>query len=162
MEQEPQKDKKRPVGVLLLGGINLFVFGILLFLIFISAYFNITSKDLAAVTDILKRQNIETAVTLAQFKSASIIQSIISIFFIVSGWGILLRKEWARKATVYFSFGWVLTVFLIFISHPSYISYLFLQVVYPGILVLYFTHKSIIEYFSTGNVLVEKRGGQSQ
>ena len=150
-KQEVQKEEKRPLGVLFLGSTNLFVFGILFLLISLSACFNITPKDLTAITDTLKQQNIETTITLAQFKAASITQSIISIFFIISGWGLLSKRDRIRKITVYFSFGWTAVIFLVFILHPSYINYLFLQVVYPGILILYLTHKNVIRYFSNNS-----------
>ncbi len=150
-KQELQKEEKRPLGVVFLGSVNLFVFGILFLLVSLSAYFNITPEDLTAVTDTLKQQNIETTITLAQFKAASIIQSAVSVFFIISGWGLLSKKDRIRKITVYFSFGWTAVIFLVFILHPSYIDYLFLQVVYPGILILYLTHKNVIRYFSNSS-----------
>jgi len=157
MKQEEQKEEKRPLGVLILGGINLFIFGILFLLISLSAYFNITPKDLGDITSTLKKQNIDATITLSQFKSASITQAIVSLFFILSGWGLLLRKDWVRKITVYCAIGWTAIIFLVFILHPSYINYLFLQVIYPGILILYFTHKNVIKYFSSNKEPLSKK-----
>ena len=157
MKQEEQKEEKRPLGVLILGGINLFIFGILFLLISLSVYFNITPKDLGDITGALKKQNIDVTITLSQFKSASITQAVVSLFFILSGWGLLLRKDWVRKITVYCAIGWTAIIFLVFILHPSYINYLFLQVIYPGILILYFTHKNVIKYFSNNKEPLSKK-----
>jgi len=135
------------LGVRILGMLNFFVFGLLFLLIFLSTYFNTTAVDLSKMAALLKQNGISVILTLSQLKIASIFQSIIATGFIVSGAGLLLKEEWARKWTLIFAFFLVALALIAFAAHPSFIRYLFLQILYPGILIMYFTHKNVVAYF---------------
>ena len=138
-------------GVRILGGINCFVFGVLSLISLLSLYFNITQADLNKLMVLLKQNGVAVTITLDQIKTVSVLYGFIAIGFMLSGWGLLQKKEWARKFTVYFAIGWAGLIFIISITHPAFIRYLFLKMIYPAILILYFTHKNVIQYFKEGN-----------
>jgi len=119
----------------------------LLFLIIsIGAYFKITPQDLDKMIELLKDRSLPQ-ITYQQFKVACLSRLIISIVFLISGWGLLLEKEWARKLTIYFSFFWIILIFIGSFLNPTLIKHLFLQIIYLGILIIYLTNKRVENYF---------------
>jgi CBS domain containing-hemolysin-like protein len=139
---------KKPWGILILGGINFFILGILFFLVSFIAYTKFSPQDLEKLfnkADFPARVNSE--LTPAPLKVALLSQMAISLIFIVSGLGVLLRKEWARKTTIYFSFSLVLLTFLSVLFYPALIKQLILQIAYLGTLIFYFTNKKVEEHF---------------
>ena len=111
---------KKPLGVLILGGINFFVFGIASVIFFFFVYQNIpsptnhtmledSSQGIFSSTshrlfEDAKRFFPEGDLSQSHFKTAVILQIAIALFFSISGLGLLLRKEKARRLSLYFSF----------------------------------------------------------
>jgi hypothetical protein len=75
-------------------------------------------------------------------------QAGIAIFYIVTAVGVLLRKEWARKATVYFSFATAVFMLLGVIARPTAIVQIMGQALYPGAMIYYFTGKNVVGWFA--------------
>lgn len=155
--------EKLPLGVVILGGFNLFVLGIASFIFF---FFLHQSLSAPSANNLFEGVGQEKAVSFAdaffediknyfpekeleekQIKTALIMQMAIALIFFASGLGILLRKEKARKLTLYFSFFMVILALLSVVFNPSTISQAILQIIYPGILIIYFTSKKIEKYF---------------
>jgi len=140
------KIKKIPTGILVLGGINLFIFGLL----FLSVSF-FTYQELSARGDFLLSEiekyipNVE--IESQQLKVVVLAQMAIALIFCTSGAGIFCRKEWARRLTIYFSFFLVIMALFSVLVAPSLAAQAILQVVYPGILIFYFTNKRVEKYF---------------
>ncbi|MFO8052504.1 MAG: hypothetical protein R6U54_00900, partial [Candidatus Omnitrophota bacterium] len=92
------KQQKNPKGVLVLG-ILIIIFGVL-------SLVNYFALDYDHYTDSLKRigqDEITSQVNQSQMKMANNISLILSVFLLLSGLGILYRKEMARKVMVWFS-----------------------------------------------------------
>ncbi len=85
--------------------------------------------------------------TPEQFKSVILSQIFLAGIFLVSGWGILNRKEWGRRLTLYFSFFMVILAAVSVLFRSSLINSALLQIIYPGILILYFTNKDVEKLF---------------
>ncbi|MBD3263506.1 MAG: hypothetical protein GF375_00200 [Candidatus Omnitrophica bacterium] len=142
-------NNQRPLGVTILGGFNLFILGGLSLLALGYVYFNFSSLTEGNFLNEFKQhfpQNVE--IDARQLRSAIALQMLVSAVFLVSGAGLLLRKEWARKLTLYFSFFIAVLTFISVVATPALISRAFLQIIYPGILIIYFTNNKIENYFS--------------
>jgi hypothetical protein len=138
----------KPRGILILGGLNCFLFGLLFLFMSVSAYLKTTPQDLDKITALLKEKSILVQITYQQFKYAIIVYGCLSFIFFISGLGILFKKEWARKLTVYFAFSIIAMTFFSIIATPTLIQQAILQIIYPAILIVYFTNKRIGEYFT--------------
>lgn len=130
-----------------MGGLNCFIFGLASLGISLSAYFKTTSLDYDKIVDLLKERGALTSLSYQQFKGMILISGFISFVFFLTGWGLLLRKEWARRLIIYFSFFFVLLAFLSIFFSSSLIKQAILQIIYPGILIIYFTNKKVETYF---------------
>ncbi|MEI8349401.1 MAG: hypothetical protein WCI77_04545 [Candidatus Omnitrophota bacterium] len=139
MEQQEEK----LLGSTILGWINCFIFGLFFLLLSLSVYMKATPQDLVKVTEVLKARQVVFDITFRQFKIACLYYAFFSSIFFISGLGILLKKEWARKLTIYFALLIAILIFLSVLLVPGLISQAFLQIVYPGILLLYFTNKNV-------------------
>lgn len=126
----------------------MFVFGLLFLLTSITAYFVTTPQDYENIKELLGEKRVTVDLSYQKFKTTGLlVNSITSVLFLFSGAGILSRKEWARKCTVYFCFLWVAMIFLASLLTPVFIKHLFTQIVYPGIIIIYFTNKKVVDYF---------------
>jgi len=136
-------------GILILGMINVGWFGVL-FLANLLLYISLTTNPrvLATITELLKSRGIETTLTYATVKVAITIQMVICLLYIISGVGILKRKNWGRKFTVCFASIYVFVLFVLTVLQPSIVKYTLFRIIYPGILIWYFTSKKIISNFS--------------
>lgn len=133
--------KRKPVGVLVLGTFNLVVLGVIQLITFL------IPQNWQIISKMLKESGISVAISPALIKVMIIVQTAVSLIFIVGGIGLLLRKEWARKLTVYFAFIMASLVLLSALLAPAAIRQAMLQIIYPGVLIIYFTNKNIEEYF---------------
>jgi len=140
-------EQKKPLGVSILGWVNCVIFGALFFFMSLSSYLKATPQDLEKITEIFKSQGISSQITFQQFKIACIFYIGIALIFFLSGLGLLLRKEWARKLTLGFAFFAVVVVFLAVLISPALIQQAIMQIIYPGILIIYFTNKKVEAYF---------------
>ncbi|MCM8773231.1 MAG: hypothetical protein NC820_00610 [Candidatus Omnitrophica bacterium] len=138
---------RKPVGILILGWINFLFFGLFNFFVNIYTLFNLKTDHLIQINEILLKKSLPQ-LTYPQLRAANIFNIFLSFIFLLSGLGILLRKRWGYKLTVYFSFFWIIFVFLIILINPAIFKHLFLHILYPGILILYFTNKRIWGYFN--------------
>ena len=91
-------EKKTPLGVKILGVFNLVIQGAVVLLAFLFVYFNLTQEVIEQVEQVFfggQRLGLD-----AQGMRARLLPvAPIAIFFIVTGYGLLVRKEWARRAT---------------------------------------------------------------
>lgn len=141
------KEKKRPWGVAILGGINCFILGALSLILFYPLYRNpdsITSQALIAeVNKFLSGQILSSS----QFKIIVLAQIAVALIFLFSGIGVLLKREWGRRLTIYFSFFTVIVTAVSVLFSSMLVNQAILQVIYPGVLIFYFTNKKVEEYF---------------
>ncbi|MCK4912290.1 MAG: hypothetical protein KAS05_01050 [Candidatus Omnitrophica bacterium] len=155
MEEIKKEQKKKPLGLLILGGLNFIVLGVLSLGFFSIVYIN-PSSETAKVLLIEFSKNIpDQALSIEQFKAVILSQIILAGIFLASGWGIFNKKEWGRRLTLYFSFFMVILAAVSVIFQPGTINSALLQVIYPGILIIYFTNKNIEKVFVPSQEKVE-------
>ncbi len=149
LEDNSGKKSKLPQGALILGSINIIFFGIL-FLGYFSLYFYLRTNPefLYKITEIVKIKEIKTQFTYQTLQASIIFQLIVCSLYITGGVGVLKKKEWGRKLTVYFSLTIVVILFLFTLLQPSLVQYTLIKAIYPGVLIWYFTNKKIIDKFS--------------
>lgn len=133
--------QKKPGGVLILGLFNLVILGIIQLIAFL------IPQDWQALNKMLNENGININLTPVLIKIMIIIQLIISLIFIVSGIGLLRGKNWARNLTIYFAFAICLLTLVSVLLSPSMVQQGILQIIYPGILILYFTNKNVEAHF---------------
>ncbi len=133
--------KRKPIGVIVLGAFNLVVLGVIQLITFL------IPRNWQIVDKMLKESGVNITLSPSLVKAMIVVQSVISLVFIVCGTGLLFRREWARKATVYFAFAIAALVLLSVLLSPASIQQAILQVIYPGILIIYFTNRNIEDYF---------------
>ena len=138
--------KKIPKGVLVLGGINFFVLGFLFLLASFFTYQELSVGGESLLSEIEKYIP-DAEIQPQQLKIVILAQMFVAVIFCVSGGGIFYRKEWARRLTVYFSFFLVVMAFFSVLTAPGLVRQAILQVIYPGILIFYFTNKKVEKYF---------------
>jgi hypothetical protein len=141
-------NKDRPIGTLILGGINCYFFGIFWLIISIANFLTMNQEALTEVNDILKNNGIETEFTLSMFKTINVLIAGVALIFFTTGLGLLKKKEWARKVTIYFSLAGTLLYLATAILYPGMIKNIVVQFVYFGILIFYFTNKKVEVYFN--------------
>ena len=139
--------EKKPLGILILGGFNFVVLGVLSLGFFFLIYKDPSSETSQSLLAEFSKHIPDQSLTPRQFKAVALSQIILAVIFLVSGWGILNRKEWGRRLTLYFSFFMVILAAVSVLFQSSLINSILLQVIYPGILILYFTNKKIESYF---------------
>jgi len=155
--QEAQENKK-PLGLLILGGFNFTVLGVLSLGFFFFVYKNPSSQIAEALLAEFSKYIPDQALTPEQFGPVILSQIILAGIFLVSGWGILNRKEWGRRLTLYFSFFMVILAGVSVLFQSSLINSAILQIIYPGMLILYFTNKKIENYFVPREKNLDKLG----
>ena len=142
---------KLPLGVKILGGLNC-----LLGFASLIRYFKITPEDFQKSLELFQNKNLPADITFEQFKTYNIVPMLVSFVFLVSGVGILLRKEWARKTTLYVSFSLAILIFVSILVHPAMVRLVGPQILYLGVIIVYFTNRKIENFF-----VPEKRQGQA-
>ena len=151
---------QQPPGVLIFGGINLFIFGLGSFLL---SFFLYVGSEAAGFQEFLKELTEhfpEASLTSSQFEMLLGLQMAIAAFFALSGLGLILRKEAARKATLYFCFFIVVISFLAALLSRGLVGQAVLQIIYPGALIIYFTNKKIEAHFISSAKREEKEQGK--
>ncbi|MFO8053222.1 MAG: hypothetical protein R6U54_04635, partial [Candidatus Omnitrophota bacterium] len=93
------------------------------------------------------QDEITSQVNQSQMKMANNISLILSVFLLLSGLGILYRKEMARKVMVWFSVFIIILFVLAAIMQPSSIIFAFPQFLFFSLVALYFTNKKIKNFF---------------
>jgi len=142
-----EQQKKAPLGVLILGGFNFFILGIVSLIAFGSMYLNLSSAAIQTILEEFRKYFPRETLGEAQLKTAFILQIAIAAVFTLSGYGLLRGKEWGRRLTLYFAFVMAGLVFLTVLFSAAFAGQAILQVIYPGILIFYFTNKKIQDYF---------------
>ena len=142
-----EQQKKAPLGVLIIGGFNFFILGALSLIAFGSMYLNTSSSASQTLLDEFARYFPRENLSQAQFKTVLKLQIAISALFLVSGYGLLRKKEWGRRLTLYFAFAMAALALVAVILSSGFATQALLQVIYPGILIFYFTNKRVEEYF---------------
>ena len=145
MQETPEK--KKPLGILILGGFNFVVLGVLSLGFFFLVYKDPSSGTGKVLLTEFSKHLPGQVLTPEQFKSVVLSQIILAGIFLVSGWGILNRREWGRRLTLYFSFFMVVLAAVSVLFQSSLINKAILQIIYPGILILYFTNKDVEKLF---------------
>lgn len=152
------KREKRPLGILIFGVINFLVFGVISFGASFFAYLNVSASNPQSFLELFQKYIPEQALSVSQLKIIVSIQMVVALFFAATGLGILQGKEWARKATVYFSFFIVALLFIAALSQPGSIGKVIPQLIYPGALILYFTNKDKEDYYKTPETIEKEQG----
>jgi hypothetical protein len=135
------QEKNRPLGIIILGTFNLIILGLF------SLLSALSPRSWQLVVNAIKEKGIVVSSSSNLFKTAASLQILVSLIFILSGLGLLLGKEWARKTTLYFAFCVVVIALLLAVFAPVFIKEASVQIIYPGILIFYLTKKDIEEYF---------------
>jgi len=135
------QQKKKPVGVIIIGTFNLVVLGIIQLITFL------IPQNWQIIDKLLKENGVNVNLSPSLLKIMIIIQSAVSLIFIICGAGLLLKKEWARKFTVYFAFIIAALLLLSVLLSPASIRQAIFQIIYPGILIIYFTNRNVEDYF---------------
>jgi hypothetical protein len=140
--------KKLPLGVLILGGVNVFLFGIIPLIISCLALLNLPSSMEKVLESLKESEPLFNNIAPQHLKALLLSQTVIALMFLISGLGLFLRKEWARKMTIYFAFALLILTALSILRVPALAKQTLLNVIYPAILIFYFTNKNIGEYFN--------------
>ena len=138
------EEKRPPRGLSAIAIINISIFGLiaLIFLIRLNTNPQIHKQILSEMSF-----NEEIKLDEERIRSFSLIGAAIPLLYIFSGAGLLFKKRWAARLTLYFAFFYVALVLLTVLFNPVAIQHAFLQIIYPGILIFYFTNKNGEEYF---------------
>ncbi len=145
------KIKNKPLGILILAGINFFILGLASLLSSISIYRNASSQLGKEVVDEFQQYFPETTITASQIQNIMLLQIAVATVFMVSGAGIFLGRQWGRRLTLYFCFFIVALGALTALFNTSLIHQVILQIFYPGVLILYLTGKKAQHYFRIDN-----------
>ena len=145
--EEQQQLINIPLGVIILGRINCFFLGIVFFGMFLSFYTKITPEKFDIIVQTLKNKGFYQEVTMEQFRLAIKLYMFGSCIFFISGLGLMLKKEWGRILTLIFSFIIVIFTLLSVLSQPAIIMQAMIFIIYPGILIFYFTNKNVEKFF---------------
>jgi hypothetical protein len=136
-----------PLGVKLIGLFNFTVTG-LFSLAWVAVVFNDPAKLGEFVKSIGGDKLLDVNLAPQQLRMLILPQAGIALFYIVTAVGVLLRKERARKALLYFSFALAVFMVLGVLARPAAIMQIMAQAIHPGIMIYYFTGKSVVEWFS--------------
>lgn len=131
----------------LLGGVNFLILGLGSLLASALIYFRSDSQSFGVLLDEMGKYLPEAKLGEPIIKKAILTQMAVAAIFTVSGAGLLAGKEAARKGTVYFAFFAVAITFVAALFNRAIISQAFLQIVYPGALIVYLTNKQVEGYF---------------
>ena len=148
IKENEKQANPRLIGASILGWLNLIFFGVISFFIFFSVLSRPSSGIAETLSMVFQEKGIAIDFKTPIFKIAILFQILLSIVFIISGIGILQKKEWGRKLTIYFSF---LLLFIIAVGvflNFALIAQAILQIIYPGILIFYFTNKQVEKAFN--------------
>lgn len=154
--------QKKPLGVWVLGAVNLLLFGILSFLFALQIYLNASSRQGKIILEEVERNFSGVSLDPGQLKTAAALQMVIALVFAVSGYGLLARREWSRKYTLYFSFFMVVVAFLTALFNPGLIGQATFQVIYPGIMIIYLTGKKTERFFALTKQADDKTTGSKK
>ena len=147
MEEIKEEQKKKPLGLLILGGLNFIVLGVLSLGFFSIVYADPSSEVSKAMLLEFSKHAPDQNLNIDQFKVIILSQIVPAVIFLISGWGILSRKSWGRRLTLYFSFFMAALSVISVLLQPGLINSAILQTVYPGILIIYFTNKNVEKAF---------------
>jgi len=147
MEEIKEEQKKKPLGLLILGGLNFIVLGVLSLGFFSIVYADPSSETSKAMLIEFSKYAPDQSLSTEQYKLIILSQIILAVIFLISGWGILKRKDWGRRLTLYFSFFMVTLSVVSVLFQPGLINSAILQTIYPGILIIYFTNKNVEKIF---------------
>lgn len=138
---------RKPLGVVVFGGLNCFFFGIFLAFSSLIVYCGITPQSYSQINDILVRQGLNSTIPYEQYKIKVLLMAILALVFFISGLGVIIKREWGRKLTVYYSFALVIWMVTKAISAPDFIDTAFMRALYPAMLIFYFTGKRATQFF---------------
>ena len=143
---EADMSKKIPLGVKILGSFNLILPGVIVGLVCLVCLV-IPEKVFKALQEAATIQKTEINFTVDQLRLIVLPQLISAIFFIITSVGIFKRKDWARKALVYYSFLIAALMLVGAILKPQIIPQAISNLVHPGLCVWYFTSKNVLAWF---------------
>jgi len=137
---------KKKLFINIFGFINFLFFGVLGLITSILIYFY-PEKILNKFKEVLVDKSNLVEISKNYINTANIINIIFSIFFLISGIGLILKKEIIRRFTIYFSFLLLVLFFLSALVNYVFINNMIIFVFYLITLILYLTSKDIQEYF---------------
>ena len=136
-----------PLGVKAIGIFNFVVAG-LFSLVWVVVVFNDPGKISELIKSMSGGKMLDINFTPQQLRMLVLPQAGVALFYIVTAAGVLLRKEWARKALLYFSFALAVFMVLGVIARPAAIVQIMGQALHPGVMIYYFTGKKAVEWFA--------------
>ena len=137
---------KKKLFINIFGFINFLFFGVLGLITSILIYFY-PEKILNKFKEVLVEKSNLVEISKNYINTANIINIIFSILFLISGIGLILKKEIIRRFTIYFSFLFLILFFLSALVNAAFITNIIIFVIYLIILILYLTSKDIQKYF---------------
>jgi hypothetical protein len=143
------EQNRKPLGVIIFGSLNCFFFGIFLTFSSIIVYCGITPQAYSQINELLSRQGLNSAIPYEQYKIKLLLMAVLSFVFFISGLGLVIKREWGRKLTVYYSFALLIWMVIKAITAPSFIDTAFIRALYPAALIFYFTGKRVTQFFET-------------
>ncbi len=141
-------DPQMPVGVRLVGFFNLLFPGLLAFVMFLLILPS-EEKLIDLFRSIGGSPMHGTAFTVDQMRLMVLPQGAIALFYLISAWGLLQCREWARRATVWFSFAIMILLAVAVVFGPSMIGRVLLQAVHPAVMIFYLTGAPVVMWFSS-------------
>ena len=133
-------EKKRAIGVTILGSLNTMFFGFITFLASIFVLFMYSKgSDLGQLLEISSPLMIKLTFGYAAF---------MSLIFMITGNGVLKLKNWARIATIYFAVFLLISTVAVNFKNIISLNFNFLiGLIYPVILLYYFTRPKVKKQF---------------
>ena len=137
------------LGLRILSAVNLYFFGIFLLVASLIMLWGMAKpQNLAAYNDAIQQHfGNSVSIDAKGIKIAFLLQALVSLVFIISGFGLSRVKEWARKLTLVFSAAIVIITFVFAIRNTALLGQAILQIIYPGILILYLTNRNVEAHF---------------
>lgn len=148
MEQE-----QMPKGIVILGRLNFYLFGLFIFLLVVAVfvYLKLIPTGWNNFLKIINESYPGMAISQDRFVIGIIIELIRAVLFMIAGIGVLKIKEWARILTLITGFISAVLIVISVITTPSLIAQGIIQIIYPAILVIYFTNKNVVSCFKQRN-----------
>jgi len=136
----------RPIGVTIIGLINLVLRG----LAGLAAGLlirGLSPDKLAQLKAQALQWGMEIPLGPAELKTAANAQMAVATIFIISGAGLLIGKDWARRLTLYFSLAMLFMAAAMVFMAPQSAGMALAEAIYPAIVVYYLTKKDVRQYF---------------
>jgi hypothetical protein len=138
---------KIPRGILFLGGLNCFFSFLSL-----ASLIGFDRQDFQRFLEAVPQSQLTEKITYHDVQFANNISLLIVVIFLVLSVGILMLREWGRRGIVYFAATSAIILLIASIMQPAMASIAIIQLIYPGILLFYFTNSKVENYFKKQSI----------